>query len=287
MLKTYSRITKTKQKIIIAQFLAGTTATYTAKMAKVNRKTVNLYFNHFREAIFDSAVKAPRFYGEVEMDQAFYGRGTKKIKSEVEREQKKAGTYGDPYWELFGKKFAIQDPWGKRINPVIEQLTRVTFMSIDEIRARDKFKRIKKKRAGHKIVFGILQRGSNQVYTKVIEHADRKTLFPIIHMIVAPESYIYTDQWGGFNDLGIDGYTHKTVNHSVESISSDGTHAGTIDAFWSYSKKVLGRFNHIHERTFILHLKESEWRWNHKDESPQELERILKVLVKGPLPFRK
>lgn len=243
MLYRKSKISKKQLNKLIEFFIDEMTASFTEEKfreknsLKMNRKTVNLYFNHFRERLAEYNRKAPRFSGEVEMDQTFFGKGVKRQKFD-DRVIANPRGYGD--WKPTGKK------------------------------------KISKKIDNKIMVFGILRRGGN-VYTHIIKRADRDTLFPIIHLVVEPKTVIYTDSWAGFNDLKIDGYEHRPVNHSLGRVGIDGAHTGGIDSFWSYSKRLLGRFRGISRRTFPLHLKECEFRWNCRDK--QEMKKILKSII--------
>ena len=41
-------------------------------------------------------------------------------------------------------------------------------------------------------------------------------------------------------------------------------HVNGIEAFWSYAKRRLSKFNGLTDKKFILHLKECEWRFNNR-----------------------
>ncbi len=43
---------------------------------------------------------------------------------------------------------------------------------------------------------------------------------------------IHSDQWKAYQCLIRNGYLHETVNHSVEFVSSAGTHTQTIETLW-------------------------------------------------------
>lgn len=73
------RISARKRGILIRAFARDDTATSAADQAKVSRPCANRWYRHFREQIYRIHTKAPRFAGEVEIDQAFFGgRGKKK-----------------------------------------------------------------------------------------------------------------------------------------------------------------------------------------------------------------
>jgi transposase len=57
--------------------------------------------------------------------------------------------------------------------------------------------------------------------------------------------------------------------------------AKSIESFWNFAQHRLQKFNGVPNRTFYLHMKESEWRFNHSD---TELYReLLKLIESNPL----
>ncbi|MDR0677550.1 MAG: IS1595 family transposase, partial [Holosporaceae bacterium] len=54
------------------------------------------------------------------------------------------------------------------------------------------------------------------------------------------------------------------------------SHVNGIEAFWSFAKRRLAKFNGLRNESFLLHLKECEFRYNNKDE---DLSKILTKLV--------
>jgi hypothetical protein len=55
---------------------------------------------------------------------------------------------------------------------------------------------------------------------------------------------VMTDCWGAYRDLGSQGYTHRTVNHSMNFVDPvSGAHTNTIEATWRSVKVFLGQYN--------------------------------------------
>jgi transposase len=120
-------------------------------------------------------------------------------------------------------------------------------------------------------VFGVLKR-DGKVYTQIIKNASKQEIMPIVRQIVRKKSMIYTDKWKSYDGLVFDGYKHKRINHSKTYSNRKGTHVNGIENFWSFAKRRLAKFNGVSRVTFLLHLKECEFRYNHKGV-------ILKVLL--------
>ena len=112
-------------------------------------------------------------------------------------------------------------------------------------------------------VFGVLKR-DGKVYTQIIKNASKQELMPIVRQLVRTQSTIYTDKWKAYDGLVFDGYKHKRINHSKTYSNRRGSHVNGIENFWSFAKRRLAKFNGVDRATFLLHLKESEFRYNHK-----------------------
>ena len=130
-------------------------------------------------------------------------------------------------------------------------------------------KRVKGKRgrgAGGKTpVFGILQRGG-KVYTVIVPNCAQKTLQAIIRGHVEVDSIIHSDQWRGYDGLVDVGYKkHYRVRHSMNEFAIGKNHINGIESFWSFAKMRLIKFYGIPRKTFLLHLKECEFRFNYRN----------------------
>lgn len=125
-------------------------------------------------------------------------------------------------------------------------------------------------------VFGVLKR-DGKVYTQIIKNASKQDLMPIVKQIVRKQSTIYTDKWKAYDGLVFDGYKHKRINHSKSYSNRKGTHVNGIENFWSFAKRRLAKFNGVNRDTFLLHLKECEFRYNHKGAILEVLEKFIKL----------
>lgn len=145
--------------------------------------------------------------------------------------------------------------------------------------------RIKGKRgrgAGEKtIVFGILKRGE-KVWTQIVPNAKKRTLQRLIRGKVSLDSVIHSDGWVGYDGLVDVGYAkHLRVRHSDNQFADRSNHINGIESFWSFAKHRLAQFKGVPKHTFYLHLKESEFRFNHRNEDPYKL--LLRILREDPL----
>lgn len=118
--------------------------------------------------------------------------------------------------------------------------------------------------AGKTPVFGILKRGG-KVYVNIVKNCSKKSLMPIIEGKILEGSTIHTDGWKSYDGLILNGYDHYRVYHSHDEFVRGKSHVNGIESFWSFSKRRLAKFNGLSSDKFNLHLKESEFRWNHRD----------------------
>ena len=112
-------------------------------------------------------------------------------------------------------------------------------------------------------VVGILKRNGT-VYTKPIRNCTKAQLMPVIKGKILEGSTVHTDGWKSYDGLILNGYKHKRVFHSKDEFVRGKSHVNGIESFWSYTKRRLAKFNGVRREYFLLHLKESEYRWNHR-----------------------
>lgn len=139
--------------------------------------------------------------------------------------------------------------------------------------------------AGRKTpVFGIYKRG-DKVYTEVVPDCSKAVLSAAIRGKVALDSIIHSDGWPGYNGLVDMGYKkHLRVDHGANEFSSKsipGNHINGIEGFWGYAKSRLARYRGMHPDTFLFHLKECEFRFNHRREDLYHV--LLKLCRENPL----
>ena len=117
---------------------------------------------------------------------------------------------------------------------------------------------------GKTIVFGIFKR-NGYVHTQIIPNVSRSTLRRAITGRIAFESIVHSDAWAGYDGLVDVGYAkHYRLNHAANEFVRGTQHINGIESFWSFAKRRLAKFNGLHHHTFYWHLKETEWRFNHR-----------------------
>ena len=191
-----------------------------SQLTGLNRNTVNRYLKEIRIYLAQICEEQSPFYGEVEIDESYFG--ARRIKGQRGR--------------------------GAR---------------------------------GKTIVFGIFKR-NGKVYTEIVPDCKRKTLQAVIRGRVSLDSVIHSDGWRGYHGLVDLGYKkHFRVNHLENEFSNSQSHINGIESFWAYAKTRLMKFRGMNPATFYLHLKETEFRFNHRNENIYKL--LMKKLKLKPL----
>ena len=131
-------------------------------------------------------------------------------------------------------------------------------------------------------VVGLLKR-KGRVYTQIIPNCSRRELMPIIKGKILTNTTIYTDGWRSYDSLVLNGYKHYRILHHENEFARGKNHVNGIESFWSYTKRRLNKFNGIQKSKFLLHLKESEYRWNIRTNSGNMYQELLKNFREKPL----
>ena len=130
-------------------------------------------------------------------------------------------------------------------------------------------------------VFGLFKY-QTKVYTQIVPNLSRADLRAIVRGKVSFDSIVHSSGWKAYNALVDFGYKkHYRVNHLHDEFSNVERHISEIENFWSVAKMRLGKFRGLSKETFILHLKETEFRFNHRNENLYLL--ILKILREHPI----
>jgi transposase len=127
--------------------------------------------------------------------------------------------------------------------------------------------------AGKTPVFGLFKRNGN-VFVSLVKNCTKEELMPIIQGKVLEGSTIHTDGWKAYDGLILNGYQHYRVHHAKHEFARGKSHVNGLESFWSFAKRRLAKFNGLPSNKFFLHLKECEFRFNHRHGS------LAKVMLK-------
>jgi len=116
------------------------------------------------------------------------------------------------------------------------------------------------------IAFEILER-HGKVHTEIVPNAAKKPLQAAIQGQVDLNRIIHSDGGRGYDGLVDRGYKKLfRVNHGQHEFARGNCPINGIESFWSYAKRRLAKFNRVPRKTFHLHLKGCEFRFNHREE---------------------
>jgi len=146
-------------------------------------------------------------------------------------------------------------------------------------------KRVRGKRGrgagGKTIVLGVFKR-EGQVYTEIVPDVRKTTLRKAIRGKVSLDTVVHSDGWRGYDDRVDVGYAqHLRVNHGDDQFVDGRSHINGIESFWAFAKRRLTKFKGVARHTFYLHLKEIEFRFNHRRDNLYLV--VLKLLREQPI----
>ena len=139
---------------------------------------------------------------------------------------------------------------------------------------------------GKTIVFGLKQR-KGKVYTQVIKNCSQKAIIPLINQRISKSAIVYTDGFKTYDGLVNMGYKkHYRVHHGKnEFVKKEKrrirNHINGIENFWGLAKVRLSKFRGMDKKTFYLHLKECEFRFNYRKDDLYRV--LLKMIKNNPL----
>jgi transposase len=130
-------------------------------------------------------------------------------------------------------------------------------------------------------VFGMLER-AGKVVVEAVPNVKEETLMALVAENIEPGSMTYSDGFGSYRSLLLNGYEHVRIDHEKE-FANGKAHINGIEGFWSYAKERLAKYHGVSPQKLYLYLKELEFRFNNR-QAANLSELISSQLVK-PLRF--
>ena len=78
---------------------------------------------------------------------------------------------------------------------------------------------------------------------------------------------------------------HYRVKHNKNEFANGRSHINGIENFWGFAKFRLAKFRGIKKENFVLHLKETEFRYNTKNLGQNIYQNLLKLIRENPIKF--
>jgi transposase-like protein len=129
-------------------------------------------------------------------------------------------------------------------------------------------------------VFGGICRETKECFMYTVPDRSAPTLLPIIAQSVLPGTTILSDQWRAYNGIAAMGYTHNTVNHSMNFVDpATGAHTQHIERSWKAAKERNKRHNGTHRTMIDSYMCEYMWRVRQKVNGNDIFDSILRDIV--------
>lgn len=109
-------------------------------------------------------------------------------------------------------------------------------------------------------VFGGVEReNKHHQFLVPVAARNKDTLLALIIRHIRPGSVIYSDCWKAYECLGEEGFTHLTVNHSLNFVDPEtGAHTQNIERLWRDVRGVVPKYGR-REKHFVGYLAEARF----------------------------
>jgi transposase len=133
---------------------------------------------------------------------------------------------------------------------------------------------------GKSLVFGIYRRrNGSKVIPFPVSDRKQETLVPLIRQHTRKGSLYYSDDHTAYATLNLIG-KHQVIAHGhEEEYVREDTHINGIEGFWSYAKTWMYHYRGVPKRYFRLYLKETEFRFNYRNENLYPI--LTKMVVRA------
>ncbi len=120
------------------------------------------------------------------------------------------------------------------------------------------------------------------MFTRRIPDGSKRTLHHAISQRVLPGTPITTDRWRGYDSLNEIGYPdHSRIEKTWDRGDWGPWMEENITTFWDFVHQAIAKFGGVPTKTALLHVKEREFRWNHRNEDLWPL--LQELLLAHPL----
>ena len=298
----HTHISERKFREIIRLFCEDIEASKISHLSNISRNSINDLLNRIRERIVELCNKESYFTsGEIEIDESYFGG--RRMKGKKGR--------GTPKTKVFGIKKRgdkvytqiVDNCSASTLVPIIKKLVPISNsnnINNDNNNKNDNnitntITTINSGNSGNSVIESI--ENTTSIEIKDNNHSNNianTTTIATINIdssdgggvstdnVNDNETIIYSDEWKAYDGLVSMGYKkHYRVKHSDNVFSNGKVHINGIENFWGVAKIRLSKFRGIRKDKFYLHLKETEFRFNHRKENLNRI--LLKEFRKNPL----
>jgi transposase-like protein len=133
-------------------------------------------------------------------------------------------------------------------------------------------------------VAGMVGRQSGRMRLRVVSHADRTTLEPLVVVSTRPGALVCTDEWSAYNGLPEHGRDHATVCHAAHEWARDDdgdgvreVHCNTQEGGWTGLRNFLRNFRGVSKHYLSQYVAIYEWKYVIKAVTVEFLRALLGV----------
>jgi transposase-like protein len=92
-------------------------------------------------------------------------------------------------------------------------------------------------------VFGGIERDTTNFFIVPVPDQTADTLLEIIKEWIHPGTAIISESWSSYNRLGMQGFQHLTVNHSLNFVDPvTGAHTQNIERLWRSMREAIPKY---------------------------------------------
>lgn len=131
------------------------------------------------------------------------------------------------------------------------------------------------------IVLGIAER-DGYIKGQIVSDMKKKTIFPIIKNCVFAGSFINTDEFLSYRNLGKEGFFHCFINHGTKEYVNGDCHVQSVEGFWSWLKRgIQGTHVWVSKKYLQQYVNEFAFRRNQRH-APSQMFSVLLGYISKP-----
>lgn len=114
------------------------------------------------------------------------------------------------------------------------------------------------------VIFGMVER-KGRVKAVHVPSSGARALLPQVQKHIAPNSKIYSDEYGSYKMLNRMGYKHGVIRHKDLQFVKGKIHTQGIENFWSNMKRgITGVYRHVDAKYIQAYADEYSWRYSQR-----------------------
>ena len=129
-------------------------------------------------------------------------------------------------------------------------------------------------------IVGLFDRASGKAFVIVEpKKLDIHFILFLLRKRVTPHAFVYTDGFKMYRMLPRHGWRHEYVDHDDGELVRGDIHTNNIEGFWGILKRKLSCIGGMRRKQLPLFVGEITWRFNHRNISLPDQEKILFELI--------